>query len=218
MNKIHCSNCLRKTDHNLLFKKETVECEEKINNDPEFWMTVGYYYVLYECNGCHNIVMKKQLKSNTIEFEAYSEESFKKHFVSWYPALSSRKIPDWHKNLSKTERELFIEIYRAYHSDSKMLSIMGLRTVLDMFIVRKIGDKGNFKEKLTGLEKQGYLSADQIIVLRPVIDAGSAAAHRAYQPTSEDLTLALDIVEILLQQDIIAKAIPKFEERIPKRK
>lgn len=208
---IHCSNCLRKTTHNLLF--ETVTTEQENRTDPEYVASQGYTYQLHECCGCHNVVMRKAPWCTEISPDEYTDDD-----ISWYPSLASRNMPKWHDRLPPKEEKLLKEIFQAYHADSRSLALMGLRAILDMFIVRKIGDTGTFKQKLDMLGKLGFLSASQIEILDSVITAGSAAVHRAYQPSSEKLVLILDVVETLLHQDILSGDIPRINEEVPTRK
>lgn len=207
---IQCSSCLKKTSHKLLYKKETTEFEEETNSG--YVAAHGYFYHLYECCGCHNVVMSKIPWCTEVSPEDYTDDD-----IMWYPALVSRNLPKWHHRLPRNEQYLLKEIFRAYHSDSKTLALMGLRTILDLFIVRKIGDIGTFKQKLEKLGTLGFLSASQIEIIDTVINAGSAAVHRAYQPSNEKLVLILDIVETLLHQDVLSVEIPGINDEVPAR-
>ncbi len=61
-----------------------------------------------------------------------------------------------------------------------------------------MGDLPTFDQKLDEFQKQGYISAIQRDAMRATLDVGDAAMHRAFLPTEQDLTLALDIVEGIL--------------------
>ena len=100
---IHCSNCLRKTTHELLFKTVTTEHEDK--RDPDYVAAQGYEYCLYECCGCHNVVMRKSPWCTEIFPDEYTADD-----ISWYPALVSRNLPKWHQRLPGNEQKLLKEI------------------------------------------------------------------------------------------------------------
>jgi hypothetical protein len=76
---------------------------------------------------------------------------------------------------------------------------MGVRAILDMVLVDKVGDAGTFANKLKKLEEQGFVSRKNSEVLDAALDAGSAAAHRGYIPKTTVLYAVMDIVENLLQ-------------------
>ncbi|WP_196800525.1 DUF4145 domain-containing protein [Thioalkalivibrio sp. AKL10] len=109
------------------------------------------------------------------------------------------------------------EVYSAIHAKAQALSAMGLRALLDMYIVRKIGDNGTFRQKLDKLQESGFLSAAQVVQLEPALDIGHAAAHRGFFPPPETLEFALDVVESLLHQDLLGAQSEKVGEGIPKR-
>ena len=94
---------------------------------------------------------------------------------------------------------------------------MGLRAVLDMYIVDKIGDSGTFKEKLHKLKEEGHLSLLQLQQVEPALEAGSAAAHRGFEPSEEVVYFVLNVVESLLQQDVRQASIDAVKNATPKR-
>lgn len=71
---------------------------------------------------------------------------------------------------------------------------MGLKALLDVYMVRKVGDSGTFKSKLEQLVRIRSLSAAQLQQIESALEAGSAAAHRGFDPSSETVTFVLDVV------------------------
>jgi len=132
---------------------------------------------LYACCGCDNIVLRRRFWHTDMERgESETEECYN----TWYPPLIGRQLPIWHKKLGDTERRLIIEIYTALHAKAFSLTLMGLRALLDVYMVKKIGDSGTFKSKLEQLVRIGSLSAAQLKQIEPALEAGSAAAHRGF--------------------------------------
>ncbi len=91
------------------------------------------------------------------------------------------------------------EVYEAVNNNSRRLVAMGVRTVLDIVFVDKVKDIGGFKAKLLELQKAGYLSLRQAGSLDTVLEVGHAAIHRAWEPTENDISTALDITENLIE-------------------
>ncbi|MFC3282348.1 DUF4145 domain-containing protein [Litchfieldella rifensis] len=174
----------------------------------------GAVWVLYECQGCENVVLRRRFWHTDMERGESEEESC---YNTWYPPLISRQIPEWHKELPDAERRLISEVYVALHAKALSLTTMGLRALLDMYIVRKIGDVGTFNEKLEKLQQGGFLSAAQLKQLDTALDAGNAAAHRGFCPPEETVAFALDVVEVLLHQDHLGHKSKKVSSGIPKR-
>ena len=76
---------------------------------------------------------------------------------------------------------------------------MGARTLVDMLMLEEVGDAGTFREKLKALLDRGIISERGTEVMEVALDAGSAAAHRGYNPDAEILSAVMDIVENVLQ-------------------
>jgi len=76
---------------------------------------------------------------------------------------------------------------------------MGARAVVDMVILNKIGDAGSFQHKLQEMQERGFVARQSREFLAAALEAGSAAAHRGFEPKEEELAHVMDIVENLLQ-------------------
>lgn len=63
----------------------------------------------------------------------------------------------------------------------------------------------------------GSLSAAQLYQIEPALEAGSAAAHRGFAPSSETVTFVLDVVELLLHQDLLGSQVSQINAGIPPR-
>jgi hypothetical protein len=113
--------------------------------------------------------------------------------------------------------ELLSEIYTALHLNSRRLALMGVRTIIDMFVLDKIGDVGTFQQKLQTLVDGGYLGSQQKDILNVALEAGNAAAHRGYKPSSEVLSHVIDVVESLLQSYALEKVSDSVKAKIPSR-
>ena len=94
---------------------------------------------------------------------------------------------------------------------------MGARAIVDQFMNVMIGDIGGFKAKLQKLVDDGYISKKNRETLEAALDAGHAATHRSHDPSPDDLTLVLDIVENLIQPLALEKKIETLKKNTPKR-
>jgi hypothetical protein len=65
-------------------------------------------------------------------------------------------------------------------------------------MIMTVGDHDSFKQNLEEFHERGYISLLQRDAMRATLDVGDAAIHRAFQPSEQDLKLALDIVEGVL--------------------
>jgi Domain of unknown function (DUF4145) len=201
--KVHCNQCRYSTNHRVL--KSITDS----GNDDEagfWWQTT---HTMLQCCGCDEVVLRRRF--------LFSED-LPNEEVSYFPPPASRWLPPWHWSLPSPLHSLMQELYRALQADSLTLAMMGSRALIDQAIVRKIGDKGTFKDNLQALEAAGHLSRTNRKYLEAAFDAGSAAAHRAHRPDADQVNTVMDIVENLLQSlFVLEKHTKKLEAATPQR-
>lgn len=135
-----------------------------------------------------------------------------------YPGFSKEPFPQWTHDLEETYMKLFWEVYQAVSLNLHTLAMMGIRCIIDKYAIDKIGDIGNFRQKLTKLKEQNFINNNQYKLLEIVIEAGNAAAHRAYSPPPEHVSECLKIIEHLVSIDKYGDSIEKIRQKIPNRK
>lgn len=198
----HCNRCGGITKHTLR-QKRVVEVDPG-EDVPFVWKDT---YEVLECMGCETICLRLT-----------EEDPAGKKTVTYYPPRISRRHPRWSWELPNGMRELLDEIYAALHNGSRRLALMGTRTLIDMFVLKEVGDTGTFDAKLKALRDKGVLSEKNREMLSAALDAGSAAAHRGYNPSREELEAALDIVENVLQaRHQLSRLAEQLRKKIPSR-
>lgn len=207
----HCNQCGRSTNHDILAveKKTEIFEDDSINWDNS--------YELLKCRGCESITMR-----HTCQWTDDRPNVF------YYPPAISRRAPLWidHDLFSLLYSTvvpapicgLMREIYVAVLNNSRRLAAMGIRAALESVMIERVRDRGNFKENMKAFQEAGYLSVRQAMTLDSILDAGHAAIHRGWEPTSEDVAMLLDItesiVEIVYLHENYARTLDK---NIPKR-
>jgi len=200
-----CNNCQNKTDHTKLFKKENGGSEPY---DDEYSISWSDTYILFECNGCHEIHLEKIFWFS--EWDDVEKTNF--------PPRISRKTPKWINSVPKNQKELLEEIYLALAADCKQLAVMGARTLIDLFILDKIGDVGTFNDKMNQLKDKGFISLEQKDYLTAALDTGHAVIHRGFKPSDDIVNKVLDIIENLLINYSLKKIGKELKIITPKRK
>jgi hypothetical protein len=139
--------------------------------------------------------------------------------TEYFPPAVSRRQPTWSTQLPDPILQLLREVYLALHSDSQRLAMIGTRTLVDMAILDKVGDVGNFKQKLQALEDQGFIGKRNREILEAALGAGHAAAHRGQNYKVAEVNQVIDIVENLLQAVyILEKTAAAIKKVTPPRK
>ncbi len=178
-----CSSCLQRTTHKVLHER-AIRDEDRITT-----------YAMLECLGCHRVCLGEQV--------LFTDDGEVEH--NYYPSPVSRKEPDWilfmilglggSKDQDARLGSLLYEIYQAVYGGQYRLAAMGIRALLEQIMVSKVGDLGSFEKQLDAFEKAGYISSIQRGAMKATLEVGHAAMHRAYEPSEEDIKVALDIVE-----------------------
>jgi len=68
-----------------------------------------------------------------------------------------------------------------------------------------IDSRRRFAEKLSELEAKGIIGADEKSNLDILTDAGSAAAHRGWKPSQNELDTMMNIIEPFIHRNFILK-------------
>ncbi|KPW09752.1 Uncharacterized protein ALO91_05081 [Pseudomonas syringae pv. aceris] len=204
MSSAHCNRCASWTMHDEVRQYAVSEA----NTDRDPWEEWGTIYRIWSCRGCQSILFKIEHWHSDYDMSAETE---------YFPPRISRKSPPWMSKLPDDWQSLLQEVYRALHTDSRRLAIMGVRALIDIYINATIGDVGGFAKKLAALVRCGHLSSVDQEILEVALDAGHAAAHRGYVLQSADVTLVMDIVENLLHRHSLRASAAELGKSIPSR-
>lgn len=196
-------------------------------------MTIGFPYTE---NGTlcisESVLSKKSLArllSEYYEWHFVNPKSQITSLESYFPFDAGRNSfffnekvpavkPEWYESLGETQKALILEIDCALSNNLEALPTIGLRTLLEVIMVEKIGDIGTFAKKVECFTKEGYVTSEMSETLSHVLDAGNASAHRAYFPSREDLITCVELVKHLMHGIYILKPrVKKVADNTPKR-
>ena len=113
----HCNECLRETKHSVLYEKKKRDTWSEGNHEIA-WITTTS---VLECCGCESVALQKTVYCTEDE----CEESIT------FPPRISRQRAKWHYSLPSEYQRLLVEVYAALHADSRMLTLMGARALID---------------------------------------------------------------------------------------
>jgi hypothetical protein len=202
---VYCNECRRETLHRLL---KVAEYDGQDDERGYWWHT---RFEMLQCCGCQEAVLRR-----TFRFSENEDD------VRYFPPVMSRHLPKWRYDVPGGLRLLLEEIYRSLDSENLRLPMMGARALVDMLMVGKVGDVGNFGEKLKELEKAGFVSPQNREVLYAALELGNAAAHRGHAASQSEIEAVMDIVENMLQSVYVfpdvAKKLKKSTPPRPPRK
>lgn len=140
--------------------------------------------------------------------------------ITYYPSPAKRERPDWLlMDVEPGLQQLLIETYSALDVDARVLAATGARTVFDRASeLLKIDPAISFKEKLDLLQQHGHIGHSERTHLDLLTDAGGAAAHRGWKPTTAQMNTIMSIVESFIHRSFVLDAeVKKLKKQIPRK-
>lgn len=187
----------------------------------------GTTHRLLECRGCEAIFYWRSSWDDS-DFDVEFDEDGESRLVSivrteTYPQPEKKaRKPDWVWSIAKKDSQLekiLTEVYDAVERRSNILAATGLRTAFDRAVSYHAVDENQpLAAKVKALQERGFIGATEADILNTVVDAGSAAAHRAWNPTDEQLGQLLQALEHFIHRTVVVgEKVLEVKALIPQR-
>lgn len=180
---------------------------------------------ILECCGCECVYFRRDfwfsewetLAEHPVTGEPRLEGGIK---TTYWPSPVQRKQPDWAAKVEGADPDLgrlLGEMYAALNTDLRVLAAIGARTAFDRSSeLLGVDTSLPFRQKLEELVRLGKVGTDEQETIRILVDAGSAAAHRGWRPTAEELNTMMDVIEAFLYRSfIVGDGIKKLKVSVP---
>lgn len=205
----------------LTTKGPCAACGPERNFDVVAAYTEGYDWGevdhrIVRCRGCNRVRFESDKHYN----EHHEDRN---HYIEYWPKLPKRRAPldlvivlmDRDADLAR----LFCDIYVAMDNSLDVLTAIAIRTVFDRASEAfGVDPATTFQKKLAQLQDLGKIGDTERTNLAVLVDAGSAAAHRGWRPTSEQLDRLVSIIEnFLLRNFVLNPAGEVLRSTIPPR-
>jgi hypothetical protein len=155
-------------------------------------------YTILKCAGCEDVAMKMEVWHS----EHTDTDNVPIIECSYFPPRIYRPKPGWMWLIDSQWHiaKLANEIYSALQNGSYALASMGLRAAIEAIMIDKVSDQGSFAKNLAAFEKNGFVSRLQVDSLIRALELGHASIHRSHMPTALEVSVAMDIVDNLINQ------------------
>lgn len=209
--RLPCGNCLVETRHKVL---------QSIDVSGEALDWEYYYNELYQivqCQGCDAISFRKQhTDSEDYEYDKEKEEGYSVETVEIYPSrvAGRHKLRQAHFLPFEVSR-IYNETHAALCNKQPILAGIGIRALVETVCKEKQATGANLESKIDSLVTMGVLTQAGAETLHSMRILGNVAAHEVTPHSEDTLSLAMDVVEHLLNDVYILPAVTK---NLPKRK
>lgn len=201
--KSYCSNC--KTATNQVVLKEEIR---KYSNPEDGWWEETNYQII-QCAGCEEITFRKLY--NDISWQSGSDEDTTSQDLFPQRNAQSRPLNNY-RGLPNKIYAIYKETIDSFNGQLSLLSSVGVRAIIEAICLDKGITQGNVKNKvgkaitskkldgkIAGLAEQGLLTPGNADILHECRFLGNDAVHEIYHPPLDELSLAIDIIELVIE-------------------
>jgi hypothetical protein len=142
--------------------------------------------------------------------------------VKFWPPISARDRPEWldyTRGVDSQLHALLSELYLGLDNGLLIMTGIAIRTCIDRATeLVEVDPILGFDKKLKALFDDGRIGGTERDILATLIDAGSAAAHRGWQPTDVEIGTMMDVLEQFLHRTFfLREESERIRERVPPR-
>lgn len=197
---VPCLECKRSTKHKVLASGE--ESFEYRGADGSFCAYTDHQIV--QCQGCETVSFRV-LSENSEDIDySYDEDGntvgTPVQTTTLYPSRNEGRgvIKDDYLLPSNIQR-IYKETINAFNNQQPVLSGMGIRALVETICKDKQAKGKDLFNKINDLVTIGVLTSDGATILHKIRTLGNDAAHEVKPHKFEQLSLAMDVCEHLLQ-------------------
>lgn len=202
--KAFCIQCKRETNHKVLHETK------KTFNEDDIWAE-GTWQII-ECFGCEAVSFR-EVWEDSEDIDPSDGSSLEN--VKLYPIRSKNTLPiKQFYNVPYKVRNIYREMIDAFNNGMFVLCSGGLRATIEGICnnegivdgpveiekkgIKTIQNKKDLQGKISGLFEKGLLTKNHTEILHEHRFLGNEALHSLDQPSIEELKIAIDIVELTL--------------------
>lgn len=193
---VECHICKRMTNHKRLVE---VKLSSTQHEDDQYSNSITCYKNLkiLQCQGC----MEPSLKTDTYDSEHYDYETHEPDiFVEYYPKRKQLSPFEYTYRLPTALSDMYIETISAINSECLTIAGIGIRGLIETICKEEEIEGRTLEGKIEALFTEGKISADSKKILHSLRILYNKSAHESFKPSTEQLTLSLDIIELLMKQ------------------
>jgi hypothetical protein len=216
--KADCPTCKR--SQNSIIETGVAESSAHVHVSSE-----NNHYIL-RCEGCDTIFYGNHYSfSEDVEYErdpiTGEWSSFTPVSKSYFPTAKKRDKPKWYNFTFQIRQEKLSELLDSlldiFDRGHYVFAAIGVRTAFDMTSeVLGAPPHTPFSEKIEFLRKGGHITPREKSLLEKLVDVGSAAAHRGWQPNETDVELLIETLELFINRSIVLpEGLDDLVKRVP---
>ncbi|HSF22684.1 MAG TPA: DUF4145 domain-containing protein [Blastocatellia bacterium] len=202
--KVACKECGADKNHVVMRSVEEAGSDD-YDEGYSFEWRVSYQIV--QCQGCDTVSFRS-VSTNSEDFDpgdGYVETE------QLYPnRVEGRSVLNGINLLPPPLQRIYQETIGALNGNQPVLSGIGIRAIVETVVKQRKASGRDLLERIDHLVQLRMLTQDGAAILHKLRGLGNRAAHEVKAHTTEELALAMDVIEHLLQAVYI---LPKQAKR-----
>ncbi len=194
---VACRECKTTTKHIVLSDVQLKGFEDM--GAPDYYKWQDEYQIV-KCNGCESISFRKTHK-NSIDCIVFDSE-FIEHIIHEdifpNPVVLHSALEDAHL-LPSNIQMIYLETIKSINTGQSVLTGIGIRAIVETICKDKNAKGQNLCAKINDLVTQDVLTQEGANILHKLRTLGNKAAHEVKPHDNVRLSLALDVIDHLLQ-------------------
>lgn len=203
---IQCKTAYQETNHEILKSYLVTNTDDEMDNCSLSWSNE---FQVIECQGCEIITFREVFwfsfeGEETTQETLYPDRNFDTHKAKYF------------SNLPSKIQEIYKETLHSYNARNFILCAAGLRAIVESICTyqgikdgpveiekpngeKSLKRKDNLEGKIYGIYEKGILAKGHADILHEYRFLGNSALHELEKPSAEELALAIEIIEHILE-------------------
>jgi hypothetical protein len=190
---VDCAQCAGKTNHLV------AQSVDLSSYDEDAGIHYEASYQIIACQGC-NRRSYRTVTSNSDDFDYENDSPIVREEL--YPEHRGVRAVPFDYLFGTVPDQLsrvYDETVKALNSSQTVLCGMGARAILETVVKDQKASGKNLAAQIDSLAKAGMLTHSGALILHQIRALGNKAAHEVVAHSTEELRLALDVIDNLLQ-------------------
>jgi hypothetical protein len=166
-----------------------LDSEPKLNGIRYYTEDFCNDYKIIKCSGCDTVSYRSTKSSS--EYQDFENNGPREER---FPSLKKRAGKRF-KHLPAALAKIYQEVIASYNNDGFILCASGVRAILEGVCKDKGVINGTLQNKMQDLCTNNFISQNYENILRKLQILGNGAIHELQEPTHEEISTALDIIE-----------------------
>ena len=207
---VPCAFCGADTFHEVVHSALLIESIDKSIVDLRD-------YQIVQCRGCNSLSLRLAL----LDIDAFFDDKLQEYKSYVFPNRVAGHKRLSHANqffLPQAISKIYDETYRAFGNEQPILASIGMRALVQAVCSEKKAKGKDLAKQRDDLVAKKHLTPIGAATLHSIRHLGNFSAHEVEANTLSELSVAMDIVEHLLNEIYLLPALFKLSKLPTKRK